>query len=260
MLHFEISGKGEENLVLLHGFMENSDIWKFLEPHLSSKFTIIKINLPGHGKSQNTAEILKMEMMAVEVQKVISHLNLEKIHLLGHSMGGYVSLAFAELFPEKLKSLTLFFSTYLADDEEKKETRRKSFRIIKDAFSHYVNAGLSNLFNPNERDILEGKINFAKQIALSTDNISAIAAVKGIVERTDKLEVLKNLDAKILVISGKHDSAVNTEKTLKTLPDKTNVKSYVLDCGHMGQLEKPAICAAIINTELLHDMPKHLVF
>lgn len=260
MLHYEITGNGKENLVLLHGFMENSEIWKFLEPDLSNKFKIIKIDLPGHGKSENFSEMNSMEMMAKEVENVVSELNLDKIHLLGHSMGGYVSLVFAELFPEKLKSMTLFFSTFLADEEDKKEQRRKSFKIIKDAFAHYVNAGMPNLFNSNEKDILEGKINFAKEIALSTDNFGALAAVKGMISRTDKLEILKNLDAKILVILGKHDSAVNMEKTLKNLPDKTNIKSYILDCGHMGQLEKPEICAAIINTELLHDLPKHLVF
>ena len=260
MLHYEMTGNGKENLVLLHGFMESSEIWKFLEPHLSDQFKIIKIDLPGHGKSPNYREINTMEMMAKEVDKVISDLNLEKIHLLGHSMGGYVSLAFAELFPEKVKSMTLFFSTFFADNDEKKEQRRNSFRIIKDAFAHYVNVGIPNLFNPNEKDILEGKINFTKEIALSTDNYGVLAAVKGMIERTDKLEIIQIIDAKILVLTGKHDSAVNIEKTLKHLPDKTNIKSYVLDCGHMGQLEKPEICAAIINTELLHDLPKHLIF
>jgi pimeloyl-ACP methyl ester carboxylesterase len=260
MLHYEITGNGNENLVLLHGFMENSEIWKFLEPNLSDKFKIIKIDLPGNGKSPNYDEIHTMEMMAEEVEKVISELNLEKIHFLGHSMGGYISLAFAELFPEKLKSLTLFFSTFLEDTDEKKEIRRKSFRIVKEAFPHYVNAGIPNLFNPNEKGILEGKINFAKEMALSTNNSAVLAALKGMTERSDKLEILKNLHCKILVISGKHDSAINVEKTLKNLPDQTNIKSYILDCGHMGQLEKPEICAAIINAELLHDLPKHLVF
>jgi pimeloyl-ACP methyl ester carboxylesterase len=259
MLHYEITGNGQENLVLLHGFMENGEIWKFLELNLSVKFKIIKIDLPGHGKSPIYGEIHTMEMMANEVEKVISHLNLEKIHLLGHSMGGYVSLAFAELFPLKLKSLTLFFSTYLADDKEKKEQRKKSFRIIINAFKHFVNAGIPNLFNPNEKDILERKIDFAKEIALSTENLGALAAVKGMIARTDKLQVLENLNAKILILAGKHDSAVNTKKTLQNLPEKTNIKSYVLDCGHNGNLEKPEICAAIINTELLHNMPKHFL-
>lgn len=259
MLHFERKGNGKETLVLLHGFMENSSIWSDMEPHLSENFSLLKIDLPGHGQSEILAEVHTMELMADEVKKVLDDQKLEKVHLLGHSMGGYTSLAFAEKYPETLKSLTLFFSTYFPDDEEKKEQRIKSYRIIKDAFAHYVRAGIPNLFNPNERDTLEGKIETALKIALSTNNLGALACVKGMVDRTDKKHVLENLEAKILVLAGKHDNAVKTEKTIKNLPDRTNIKSYVLDCGHNGHWEKPNICAEIINTELLHNMPKHLV-
>jgi len=260
MLHFEKKGNGKETLVLLHGFMENTSIWSDMEPHLSENFSLLKIDLPGHGKSDILAEVHTMELMADEVKKVLEDQKLDKFHLLGHSMGGYTSLAFAEKYPEMLKSLTLFFSTYFADDEEKKEQRIKSYRIIKDAFAHYARAGIPNLFNPNERDILEGKIEIALKTALSTNNLGALACVKGMVERTDKKHVLESLEAKILVLAGKHDNAVKTEKTIKNIPDRTNIKSYVLDCGHNGHWEKPAICAEIINTELLHNMPKNLVF
>ncbi|WP_374460728.1 alpha/beta fold hydrolase [Chryseobacterium taeanense] len=260
MLNYEIKGHGKEMLVLLHGFMENLSIWNDMEPHLSENFSLLKIDLPGHGKSEIIAEVQTMEMMAEEVKKVLDYHNLQKVHLLGHSMGGYISLGFAEKYPEYLKSLTLFFSSYLADDEEKKEQRIKSYRIIKDAFPHYVRAGIPNLFNPNERDILEGKIETALEVALSTNNMGALASVKGMVERTDKKHVLENLDTKILVLAGKHDNAVKTETMIKHLPDRTNIKSYILDCGHNGHWEKPSICAEIINTELLHNLPKHLVF
>ena len=174
-------------------------------------------------------------------------------------MGGYVSLAFAEKFPDYLKSLTLFFSTYFPDDAEKKEQRIKSYRIIKDAFAHYARAGVPNLFNPNERDVLEGKIETALEVALSTNNLGALACVKGMVERTDKKHILETLECKILVFAGKHDNAVKTDITINNLPDRTNIKSYVLDCGHNGHWEKPSICAEIINTELLHHLPKKLV-
>ena len=260
MLNFEISGKGKENLVLLHGFMENLTIWEEMENHISEQFTLIKIDLPGHGKSGIFGEIHTMELMAEEVKKVTDHLKIDHFHLLGHSMGGYTSLAFAEKFPEKLKSLTLFFSTYFADDAEKKEQRQKSLRIIREACTTYVNAGIPNLFNSNEKDILEGKINLAKEIALSTKNEGVLAAVKGMIDRTDKSDSLKIFEGKILVIAGKHDNAVNTKKTLENLPDKTNIKSYLLDCGHNGHWEKPEICASIINTELLHHLPKNLIF
>ncbi|WP_449389159.1 alpha/beta fold hydrolase [Chryseobacterium lineare] len=260
MLNYQIKGNGKETLVLLHGFMENLSIWSDMEPHLSENFSLLKIDLPGHGQSDIIAEVQTMELMAEEVKKVLDHQNLQKVHLLGHSMGGYISLGFAEKYPEYLKSLTLFFSSYLADDTEKKEQRIKSYRIIKDAFPHYVRAGIPNLFNPNERDILEGKIETALEVALSTNNMGALASVKGMVERTDKKHVLENLDVKILVLAGKHDNAVKTETMIKHLPDRTNIKSYILDCGHNGHWEKPSICAEIINMELLHNLPKHLVF
>lgn len=259
MLHFEKKGVGKEILVLLHGFMENSSIWTDVEKNLSSDFSLLKIDLPGHGKSEILAEVHTMELMADEVKKVLDHEKIENVHLLGHSMGGYVSLAFAEKFPESLKSLTLFFSTFLADDEQKKEQRKKSYRIIKDAFAHYARAGVPNLFNPNELDVLEGKIETALEIALSTNNLGALACVKGMVERQDRKEVLENLEAKILVIAGKHDNAVKTELVMRNLPDRTNIKSYILDCGHNGHWEKPSICAEIINAELLHHLPKKLV-
>lgn len=260
MLNFERKGNGKETLVLLHGFMENLSIWSDMEPHFSDNFSLLKIDLPGHGQSEIIAEVQTMEMMAEEVKKVLDHENITKIHLLGHSMGGYVSLAFAEKYPEYLKSLTLFFSTYFPDDAEKKEQRIKSYRIIKDAFAHYARAGVPNLFNPNEKNILEGKIETALEVALSIHNLGALASVKGMVERTDKKHIMENLEAKILVLAGKHDNAVKTETMIKHLPDRTNIKSYILDCGHNGHWEKPKICAEIINTELLHNMPKHLVF
>lgn len=260
MLNYEIEGKGTENLVLLHGFMENLSIWDDMIPFLSEKFRMIKIDLPGFGKSDVVAEIQTSEIMADEVKKVTDELGLKTFHLLGHSMGGYISLAFAEKYPELLKSFTLFFSTYFADDEMKKETRRKGLRIIKENLRAFVNAGVPNLFNPNEHDILESKIKLAKETAYTSSVEGVLASQKGMIERSDRKPVLENFEGKILVLAGKHDSAVNSEKTIGNLPDRTNIKSYVLDCGHNGHWEKPEICAAIINTELLHHLPKNLVF
>jgi len=259
MLNYEIQGKGTENLVLLHGFMENLTIWDDMIPFLSEKFRLIKIDLPGFGKSEVVAEIQTSEIMADEVRKVTDELGLTEFHLLGHSMGGYISLAFAEKYPELLKSFTLFFSTYFADDEAKKETRRKGLRIIKENLQAFVNAGVLNLFNPNEHDILESKIKLAKEIAYTSSVEGVLASQKGMIERPDRNSVLENFQGKILFLLGKHDSAINSEKAIKNLPDKTNIKSYVLDCGHNGHWEKPAVCAAIINTELLHYLPKKLV-
>ncbi|WP_213189905.1 alpha/beta fold hydrolase [Cloacibacterium caeni] len=259
MLHHEISGNGKKPLVLLHGFMENTTIWNEMEAHLSKDFTLIKIDLPGHGKSKVYQEIHTVELMAEKVKEVIDALKLEKINLLGHSLGGYVSLAFAENFPEILESMTLFFSTTVADDEEKKQIRKRSIAVIDENFETFVKTSIPNLFSNNEKDILEGKIELAKNIAKSTDKEGVKAAQLGMAERPDRTEILENLDAKILIIAGKYDNAVKTENLLKIIPEKTNIKTYVLDCGHNGHWEKPTICAEIINTELLHNLPKHFL-
>ena len=251
MLNYEIEGNGPEILVLLHGFMENLSIWDDMIPFLSDQFKIVKIDLPGFGKSQVIAEIQTGDLMADEVKKVTDHLAVNQFHLLGHSMGGYISLAFAEKYPEILKSFTLFFSTYFADDAEKKQTRTKGLRIIKENLKAFVNAGVPNLFNPNELDVLQPKIKLAKEIAYTSSVDGVLASQKGMIERPDRSKVLETFGRRILVLSGKHDSAVNSEKTIKNLPDQKNIKSYVLDCGHNGHWEKPEVCAAIINTELI---------
>ena len=168
-------------------------------------------------------------------------------------------MAFAEKFPEILESMTLFFSTTVADDEEKKAIRRRSIAVIDENFETFVKTSIPNLFSNNEKDILEGKIELAKNIAKSTDKEGVKAAQLGMAERPNRTEILENLDAKILIIAGKYDNAVKTENLLKIIPEKTNIKTYVLDCGHNGHWEKPTICAEIINTELLHNLPKHFL-
>lgn len=259
MLHYTISGSGSAPLVMLHGFLENSSIWNDMQEHLAEAFTLIKIDLPGHGKSE-MAEDFSMEGIAEKVLEVTNSLNLETFHLLGHSMGGYISLAFAAKFPEKLQSLTLFFSTFLADDAQKKDQRDKSLRIISDSLPTYVNTAIPNLFSENEKDILQGKIETAKKIAVNTQMEAAKKSVTAMKERKDMTSLLATLPAKIVLLAGRHDNAINSSKTLQLLPDKTNIKAYLLDCGHNGHWEKPAICASIINTELLHHLPKSYTF
>lgn len=250
MLNFEITHNGKENLILLHGFMEDLSIWDQMEKDISKEFTLIKIDLPGHGKSDVLAPIQDMDLMAEEVNKVLDDLQLSQVHLLGHSMGGYTGLAFAERYPEKLKSLTLFFSTTLADNEEKKDIRRRSIDVIDKSYSLFVNNSIPNLFSEYDLDELKNEIQLAKDIALQTPIEGVKASQLGMAERPDRTSVFENFKEKIVVIAGKHDNAVKTDLFFEKIPNQKNIKTYILDCGHNGHWEKPDICAAIINTEL----------
>ena len=251
MLNFELKHNGKENLVLLHGFMEDLSIWSAMEKTLSKDFTLIKVDLPGHGKSEVLAPIQDMDLMAEEVNKVLEDLEMTDVHLLGHSMGGYTALAFAEKFPNKLKSITLFFSSTLADDDEKKNVRRRSIDVIDKNFPLFVNNSIPNLFSENDIDHLESEIKRAKEIALRTPVDGVKASQLGMAERPDRTAIFDDFKEKIVVIAGKHDGAVKTDLFLDKIPNKKNIKNYVLDCGHNGHWEKPEVCSAIINTELV---------
>ena len=114
------TGKGQV-VVLLHGFLEDASMWNALIPELSKKNRVVAIDLLGHGNTNSLGYVHTMEDMANTVKAVLSHLSLRKFIFIGHSMGGYVALAFAKLYPENIKGLCLLNSTYEADDLERKQ-------------------------------------------------------------------------------------------------------------------------------------------
>lgn len=244
------SGSGKETLVLVHGYLETSNVWEKMLPELEKNFKVVRVDLPGHNHQAAIAEIQTMDLMAQELKKTVDHLGLKDFHLVGHSMGGYVSLAYAEAHPHDLKSLTLFFSTYFGDSSDKKENRQKSLRIIEEQFGKYVNAGVRILFNPHELELHAEEIELAKREALNTTIDGAIACVKGMMARPTRKSVLKKLNCKILIVTGRFDVAADYKQIIENLPDRDNIHAYMLNCGHQGHLERPAICTEILKREL----------
>jgi pimeloyl-ACP methyl ester carboxylesterase len=118
---FTDQGEGPA-LVLLHGFLEDSSIFGNLMAGLSDDFRIVTIDLPGHGQSGILGYVHTMEDMAEAVNTVLSGLQIADCMMVGHSMGGYVALAFAALYPQSLLALGLFHSSAAADSEAKNLT------------------------------------------------------------------------------------------------------------------------------------------
>lgn len=249
MLYYEVLGDQKETLVLLHGFMENRTMWFEMENQLLQRFRLVKIDLPGHGKSPTQQQENSMDFMAEGVNEVCDHLGLAKVHLLGHSMGGYVSLAFVAKYTSRVESLGLFFSSFLPDDTEKKEIRKKSLRIITENFSSYAHVGIPNLFSRQNREHLKTEIEFAEKMALQTPIDGVLAAVKGMMNRPNRGSVLQEFSNKILIILGRNDTAIDMETLVSNIPNRDNIAVYTLPCGHMGHFEKPRICAEIILNE-----------
>jgi len=131
------SGEGNV-IVLLHGFLENKKMWAAYVTFFSEKYRVITIDLLGHGESDCLGYIHSMEENANAVHEVLDVLKIEKAIILGHSMGGYVGLAFAELYPQHIQKLVLLNSTSKEDSAEKKLNRTRAIKAVKQNYVSFV--------------------------------------------------------------------------------------------------------------------------
>src|ERR1044072_7106334 len=129
-LFYRIVGKGEP-VILVHGFAEDGSIWDGLADELGKEYAVIIPDLAGSGRSTGSMEQVSMDSMAEQINMILEKEKIASCIMIGHSMGGYITLAFAEKFPEKLKGLGLFHSTAFADSDEKKAARNKNVEFIK---------------------------------------------------------------------------------------------------------------------------------
>ena len=118
-VHYSDQGTGN-CIVLLHGFLEDLSMWDKVVEALKKTHRVICIDLLGHGKTENMGYIHTMEAQSNMIKQLLDSLNLNRCTLIGHSMGGYIALAFADMYPEYTSALCLMNSTALADNEEKK--------------------------------------------------------------------------------------------------------------------------------------------
>ena len=239
---YTVHGKGRA-VVLLHGFLGSSQIWDTLHTTLAKQFKIICIDLPGHGQSDCFGYIHSMELMAQAVKAVMDSLRLKKYVLVGHSMGGYAGLAFAELFPDFVRGLCLFHSTSYADSDQKKRDRNKAIKIVKTNYSVYARATIKNLFAAKNIKYSKKEIAFAQQIARKTPKRGVIAALEGMKTRQSRDVVLHFANYPILFIIGKYDTVLPMQSLLDQAALPKHKHSLLLEgSGHMGFLEEPDLC------------------
>ncbi len=238
MLYYEVKGEGHP-LVLLHGYLENLKMWQSITAELSKFYKVIAIDLPGHGKSKVYGEVHTMELIAEKVNEVFVELQIKKAVIVGHSMGGYSALAFAELFPEKLKGMILLNSTSLPDSEEKKEQRLKAIEAARKNLDTMIKVSIPSLFAQKNLENLKEEVKFAKQLAKETPLEGVTAALKGMRLRPDRTNILRKFDNPIGVVIGKYDQAVNPKDLKRIIPEKSNILVTEIETGHMAHLEAP---------------------
>lgn len=229
------NGKGNA-IVLLHGFLENTTMWHAFIPTLSKKNRVICIDLLGHGKTECLGYIHTMEQMADIVQVVLKHLKIRRSTFIGHSMGGYVALAFAEKNPDALKGLCLMNSTANADTIEKKKNRDRATIAVKQNHKMFIRMAISNLFRPKNRAIFSERIKQVKKEALKTPLQGIVASLEGMKIRKDREALLHFTPFKKMLIISKKDPVLDYEALISQTKN-TDVEVVEFPDGHMSHIE-----------------------
>ena len=234
-ISFTDSGEGTA-IVLLHGFLENKTMWQEYVDLFTEKYRVITIDLLGHGESDSLGYVHSMEDNASAVLEVLNHLEISESIVVGHSMGGYVGLAFAELFPENIQKLVLLNSSSKEDSAEKKLNRTRAIEAVKKNYVTFVSMSIANLFSEENRTKLVAEIEKVKVQALKTPLQGIVASLEGMKTRKDREAILKQNAFPTLLILGKKDPVLNYQDNLAQIKN-TTAELVSFDDGHMSHIE-----------------------
>lgn len=229
------SGKGTA-IVLLHGFLENQTMWNAFVPEFSKKHRVITIDLLGHGNTECMGYVHSMEDNADVVHAVLAELRIRKAIFVGHSMGGYVALAFAEMYPDYIKGLVLLNSTSRADSKERKANRDRAIKAVKQSFTNFISLSIANLFSEENRERLKDAIESVKKEALKTPLQGIVASLEGMKIRMDREVLLHLTPYPKMLILGKKDPVLNYEENLEQI-EETAIQLVTFPDGHMSHIE-----------------------
>lgn len=237
-INYSAVGNGT-SIILLHGFLENKTMWNPFLKKLSKKNRILTIDLLGHGKSGCISTEHSMEDMADALKAVLSELKIEKSILIGHSMGGYVALAFAEKYPKEVTGLCLMNSTAQADSIEKKMNRDRAVEAVMVNKNKFVRISVTNLFRSKNRTIFSKELNQVKKEALKIPLKGITAALKGMKIRKDRTQFLHALGCKKMMIIGKRDPVLDNNSLIDQTKN-TDIQVVEFPDGHMSHIENKA--------------------
>ena len=234
-ISFTDDGKGTA-VVLLHGFLENKTMWDKYVSALSKNHRIITIDLLGHGETECLGYVHTMEDQADMIFAVLISLRIRKIVLVGHSMGGYVALAFAELYPDYVKGLFLLNSSSRADSDERKINRDRAIKAVKQNHTNFVRISITNLFSEDNREVLAKEIEKVKLQALKTPLQGIVASLEGMKIRKDREVLLHFAPFPIQLVLGEKDGVLIYDDTIDQI-EGTKVELTTFPDGHMSHIE-----------------------
>jgi pimeloyl-ACP methyl ester carboxylesterase len=227
-------------VMLIHGYLETSEIWESFGERLSKEFRVITIDLPGHGRSDLLSDSQTMELMAGVVKEVLDSAGLRKVVVAGHSLGGYVTLAFLEHYPEYLSGYCLFHSHPLPDTEQAAEKRKREIAAVLGGKKELMYPeNIEKMFAGVNLEKLSDKVDRSKKIAAAIPGNGIIAVLNGMMSRSSRVRVMEEAKVPCLWILGRLDNFIPFDAIQKRVNLPGNATTVILDrSGHMGFVEE----------------------
>jgi len=227
-------------MVLLHGFPENGLLWRNIWDKLCGSFTLIVPDFPGSGNTplENETDIAQMADM---VKEILDYEKVDSAIIAGHSMGGYVALAFAGSYPAMIKGISLVHSTPVADDVEKKKARLKSAELIRKGGKElFIMQMVPNLFSDAFKQSNPLMVKAQTEEALKTSSDGLINFCDAMRLRNDSRAMLKTAGFPVQWIIGLDDNIMSYKKILiESHQSDINFVTFYRECGHMSMIEAP---------------------
>ncbi len=255
-IYYTDSGHGQ-TVVLLHGYLESSEVWNSYAGRLAERFRVISVDLPGHGDSSFYGESHSMEFMANAVKELLVSLNLNRVFITGHSLGGYVALAFTEFFSDYLTGYCLFHSHPFADSPEALAKREREIIIVRKGRKYLMYPeNVSMMFAEENLEKFQGALQHSKEIASRIPDEGIVAALNGMISRPSRLQVMEEGRVPCLWILGRKDRYISYEAVTEKVKLPSNAKIVVLEnSGHLGFIEEEELSVKALG-EFIAGLPE----
>jgi pimeloyl-ACP methyl ester carboxylesterase len=247
-INYSESGVGAP-VILIHGYLETSAIWDGFFEKLAVNHRVIAVDLPGHGLSESLDTTHTMEFMASVVKKLLDSLGIKKAFLIGHSMGGYVTLAFLDLFPSYLAGYSLFHSQPFPDTEEAIEKRKREISLAQNGNKELIYPeNITRMFAARNLSMLPEEVLRSMEIASEISAEGIISVLNGMMLRPSRLSCMEESRIPFLWILGAEDNYITLSNMRERVCLPENAKLVVLEnSGHMGFIEEEDKSLHVVN-------------
>jgi len=224
-------------VLLLHGFLGSAQQWQTTVVGLKAKHQLLLVELPGHGKSSEP-DAYQISDVASSIHQLLADLQIDQVHFIGHSMGGYVGCAFAKAYPQQLLSLHLINSSAAADTVLRKSQRDRSIQLVSKYPEAFISMAISNLFTSEEKEKFQTEIELMKSQAQQLSNPSIIYALQAMRDRASYVDDLKHAQFPITYIYGSADEIILSD-LIEIELELLKTKGVQIHSGHMSIITHP---------------------